>query len=45
MYKRQVYDKIKVRRADVDTYEELGDPKNKGKLCIRSGSHLSLIHI
>jgi iron(III) transport system substrate-binding protein len=23
----------------VDTYEELGDPKNKGKLCIRSGSH------
>jgi iron(III) transport system substrate-binding protein len=34
-----VYDKIKVQRADVDTYEELGDPKNKGKLCIRSGSH------
>ena len=26
-------------KADVDTYEELGDPKNKGKLCIRSGSH------
>jgi iron(III) transport system substrate-binding protein len=23
----------------VDTYEELGDPKNTGKLCIRSGSH------
>lgn len=23
----------------MDTYEELGDPKNKGKLCIRSGSH------
>ncbi len=34
-----VYDKIKVKREDVDTYEELGDPKNKGKLCIRSGSH------
>ena len=34
-----VYDKIKVKRDDVDTYEELGDPKNKGKLCIRSGSH------
>ena len=34
-----VYDKIKVRKEDVDTYEELGDPKNKGKLCIRSGSH------
>ena len=34
-----VYDKIKVKRDDVDTYEELADPKNKGKLCIRSGSH------
>ncbi len=34
-----VYDKVRVRREDVDTYEELGDPKNKGKLCIRSGSH------
>ena len=34
-----VYDKQKVQRADVDTYEELADPKNKGKLCIRSGSH------
>ncbi|OYU46280.1 MAG: Fe(3+) ABC transporter substrate-binding protein [Burkholderiales bacterium PBB4] len=34
-----VYDKLKVKREDVDTYEKLGDPKNKGKLCIRSGSH------
>lgn len=34
-----VYDKVKVKREDVDTYEELGDPKNKGRLCIRSGSH------
>lgn len=34
-----VYDKLKVKRDDVDTYEELADPKNKGKLCIRSGSH------
>jgi iron(III) transport system substrate-binding protein len=34
-----VYDKIKVKREDVDTYEELGDPKNKGKVCLRSGSH------
>ena len=34
-----VYDKSKVNKDDVDTYEELGDPKNKGKLCIRSGSH------
>lgn len=34
-----VYDKAHVKKEDVDTYEELGDPKNKGKLCIRSGSH------
>ncbi len=34
-----VYDKARIKREDVDTYEELGDPKNKGKLCIRSGSH------
>ena len=34
-----VYDKVKVKKEDVDTYEELGDPKNRGRLCIRSGSH------
>ena len=34
-----VYDKLKVKKADVDTYEELADPKNKGLLCTRSGAH------
>jgi iron(III) transport system substrate-binding protein len=34
-----VYNKSAVQRADVDTYEELADPKNKGKVCTRSGSH------
>ncbi|HSV44970.1 MAG TPA: extracellular solute-binding protein [Ramlibacter sp.] len=34
-----VYDKIKVKREDVDTYEELADARNKGRICIRSGSH------
>ncbi len=34
-----VYDKLRVKKEDVDTYEELGDPKNKGKVCLRSGSH------
>ncbi|MBK6293936.1 MAG: extracellular solute-binding protein [Rhodoferax sp.] len=34
-----VYDKSKIKREDVDTYEELGDSKNRGKLCLRSGSH------
>jgi iron(III) transport system substrate-binding protein len=34
-----VYDKSKVKRADVDTYEKLASPANKGKFCVRSGSH------
>jgi iron(III) transport system substrate-binding protein len=41
-----VYDKARVKPADVDTYEKLADPKNKGLVCTRSGSHpymLSLI--
>jgi iron(III) transport system substrate-binding protein len=41
-----VYDKATVRPEDVDTYEKLADPKLKGKVCTRSGSHpymLSLI--
>ena len=41
-----VYNKANVKPEDVDTYEELADPKNKGKVCTRSGSHpymLSLI--
>lgn len=41
-----VYNKANVKVEDVDTYEELADPKNKGQVCTRSGSHpymLSLI--
>ena len=34
-----VFNKASVKRDDVDTYEELADPKNKGRLCTRSGSH------
>jgi iron(III) transport system substrate-binding protein len=34
-----VYDKAKVKRSDVDTYEKLASTANKGKLCVRSGSH------
>jgi iron(III) transport system substrate-binding protein len=34
-----VYNKISVKRDEVDTYEKLADPKNKGKVCTRSGSH------
>lgn len=41
-----VYNKSMVERADVATYASLADPKNKGRVCTRSGSHpynLSLI--
>jgi iron(III) transport system substrate-binding protein len=34
-----VYNKATVKAEDVDTYEELADPKNKGKVCTRSGAH------
>jgi iron(III) transport system substrate-binding protein len=34
-----VYNKASVKPADVDTYEKLADPVNKGKVCTRSGSH------
>jgi len=34
-----VFNKAMVKREDVDTYEELAEPKNKGRLCTRSGSH------
>ncbi len=41
-----VYNKNAVDPKDVPTYASLADPKNKGKVCTRSGSHpymLSLI--
>ncbi len=34
-----VYDKAKVKPQDVATYNALADPKLKGQLCVRSGSH------
>jgi iron(III) transport system substrate-binding protein len=34
-----VYNKAGVKPEDVDTYEKLAEPKNKGRLCTRSGSH------
>jgi iron(III) transport system substrate-binding protein len=41
-----VYDASRLKASDVDTYEKLADPKLKGMVCTRSGSHpymLSLI--
>jgi iron(III) transport system substrate-binding protein len=34
-----VYDPLRIKAADVATYEQLADPKLKGLLCTRSGSH------
>jgi iron(III) transport system substrate-binding protein len=34
-----VYDKARVAPEDVDSYEKLAAPVNKGRLCTRSGSH------
>jgi iron(III) transport system substrate-binding protein len=34
-----VYDKLKYKKSDLDSYEKLTDPAFKGQLCIRSGSH------
>ncbi len=35
-----VYNKLDVKPADVQNYEDLADPKLKGKVCTRSGSHI-----
>ncbi len=34
-----VYDTRRHKREDLDTYESLAEPRFKGQLCIRSGSH------
>ena len=34
-----VYNKIRLAKSDVDSYEKLANPKLKGMVCIRSGSH------
>ena len=34
-----VYDKARIKPADVDSYLRLADPALKGLLCMRSGSH------
>jgi iron(III) transport system substrate-binding protein len=41
-----LFNKINVKREEVQTYESLAEPQNSGKVCTRSGSHpymLSLI--
>ena len=41
-----VYNKARMQANDVDSYEKLAEPRNKGQVCTRSGSHpymLSLV--
>jgi iron(III) transport system substrate-binding protein len=41
-----VYNKARMQASDVDSYEKLAEPRNKGQVCTRSGSHpymLSLV--
>ncbi len=33
------YSKARVKPSELSTYEDLADPKWKGRLCVRSGSH------
>jgi iron(III) transport system substrate-binding protein len=35
-----VYDKTKLRAADIPTYESLADPKWRGKILVRSSTHV-----
>lgn len=35
-----IYNKAALKAADVQNYEDLADPKLKGKVCTRSGSHV-----
>ncbi len=34
------YNKAKVKPAEITTYESLADPKWKGRICVRSGTHV-----
>jgi iron(III) transport system substrate-binding protein len=34
------YDKTRVKPGEITTYEQLADPRWKGKICSRSGSHI-----
>lgn len=35
-----VYNKAALKASDISSYEDLADPRFKGKLCTRSGSHV-----
>ena len=38
-------DKAKIKAGEVSTYEDLADPKWKGQICTRSGSHVYMLSL
>ena len=38
-------DKLKIKAGDITTYEDLADPKWKGQICTRSGSHVYMLSL
>lgn len=38
-------DKLKVANGDIKSYEDLADPKWKGQICTRSGSHVYMLSL
>lgn len=38
-------DKLKVKPGEITTYEDLADPKWKGQICTRSGSHVYMLSL
>ena len=38
-------DKLKVKPGEINTYEDLADPKWKGQICTRSGSHVYMLSL
>jgi iron(III) transport system substrate-binding protein len=40
-----VVDATKVKTGDINTYEDLADPRWKGQICARSGSHVYMLSL
>lgn len=40
-----VVDSTKVKAGEINTYEDLADPKWKGQICARSGSHVYMLSL
>jgi iron(III) transport system substrate-binding protein len=38
-------DKLKIKVGEITTYEDLADPKWKGQICTRSGSHVYMLSL